>query len=159
MKSAFKKVTVVIVAFMLILLCSCSNTDGTTKDNSVKSTDDVTKNDNSVKPTFTPATYKITISGNDVYSNGWYYESLDIHTKVKVRKLEPTKGVTWSVYFTEERLSEEEIEKLKEREPDIIDSGEIDASRYNWIYVYCNVNSANSPAPTSDMLEISYQTQ
>ena len=57
------------------------------------------------------------------------------------------------------KLSEEEIEKLKERDPDIINSGEINASKYSYIYVYCDVNSTNSPAPTSDMLKISYQTQ
>ena len=160
MKNTFKKVAVVIVAFMLISLCSCSNADSTTKDNSVKPTSsDGTTKDNNVKPTYTPATYEKKVSGNDVFSNGWYYESLDIHTKVKVSKLDPTKGVTWKVYFSEELLSDEEIEKLIEREPDIIDSGEIDASRYDWIYVYCSVNSTTSPEPTSDMLKISYQTQ
>lgn len=146
MKNAFIKLAVVILAFMPFLLSSCSNTDGTTTDNREKYT-------------FSPATYEKNISGSDVFGNGWYYESLDIHTKVMVSKLDSAKGVTWSVYFTEESLSEEEIEKLKDQEPDIIDSGEIDASRYDWIYVYCNVNSTNSPAPTSDMLKISYQTQ
>jgi len=118
----------------------------------------ITVNDRA-KPTFIPATYDKNISGSDAYSNGWYYEALDIHTKVKVSQLEPTKGVTWSVYFTEGLLSEEELEKLKEREPDIINSGEIDASRYSYIYIFCNVNSTNSPVPTADMLNISYKTQ
>ena len=147
MKNAFKKVPVVIVAFMLFLLCSCSN-----------DADGIIVNDRA-KPTFIPATDDKNISGSDAYSNGWYYEALDIHTKVKVSQLEPTKGVTWSVYFTEGLLSEEELEKLKEREPDIINSGEIDASRYSYIYIFWNVNSTNSPAPTADMLNISYKTQ
>ena len=68
-------------------------------------------------------------------------------------------GVAWSVYFTEDELAEEEIEKLKEREPDIINSGEINASKYSYIYVYCDHNSMNSAAPTTDMLQISYKTQ
>ena len=145
MKNAYIKVAVITLALMPFLFCSCSNTDGTT--------------DNVEKHTFSPATYEKNISGSDVFDNGWYYESLDIHTNVMVSKIDSAKGVTWSVYFTEESLSEEELEKLKDREPDIIDSGEIDASRYDWIYVYCSVNSTNSPAPTSDMLKISYKAQ
>ena len=114
---------------------------------------------NRVVSTYTPATYEKNITGNDVFGNGWYCESLDIHTIVKVSNLDPSKGVTWSVFFSEESLSEDEIEKLREREPDIINRGEINASRYEWIYVYCDINSTNSPAPTTDMLNISYQTQ
>ena len=67
----------------------------------------------------------------------------------------PKEVAEWNM----ELLSEEEIEKLKERDPDIINSGEINASKYSYIYVYCDVNSTSSPAPTSDMLKISYQTQ
>ena len=145
--NTFKKSAIVFIAFAIFVLCSCSNTDST----------ETTKS-NRATPTYVPATYERNISGSDAYSNGWYYEALDIHTKVKVSQLEPTKGVTWSVYFTEGLLSEEELEKLKEREPDIINSGEIDASRYSYIYIFCNVNSTNSPAPTADMLNISYKT-
>ena len=148
MKRVFKKLVVVIVASMLCTLCSCSNSDATK-----------TTEGNLIKPTFVPATYDRNITGSDVYNNGWYFEALETHTKVKVSNYESSKGVTWRVYFTEESLSEEEIEKLKEREPDIINSGEINASSYNWIYVYCDVNSTNSPAPTTDMLKISYKTQ
>lgn len=143
----FKKLGSVIVAFMLLVLCSCSNADGAEVES------------NRVSPTYLPATYDRNIKGSDVYNNGWYYESLENHTKVKVSNFEPSKGVTWSVYFSEHKLSDEEIEKLKERDPDIINKGEIDASRYSWIYVYCDINSTNSPAPTSDMLNISYKTQ
>ena len=146
--NTFKKLTIVFIAFTLLVLCSCTKTDST----------ETTKS-NRATPAFIPATYEKNITGSDVYDNGWYYESLDIHSKVKVSNYEPTKGVTWNVYFTEELLSEEEIEKLKERDPDIINSGEINASKYSYIYVYCDVNSTNSPAPTSDMLKISYQTQ
>ena len=138
--NTFKKLAIVFIAFSLFVLCSCSNPD-------------------SAAPTYISATYERNISGSDVFNNGWYYEALDIHTKVKVSNYEPTKGVTWSVYFTEEKLTEEEIEKLKEREPDIINSGEINASKYAYIYVYCDHNSTNSVAPTTDMLKISYKTQ
>lgn len=146
--NTFKKLAIVFITFTLIVLCSCSNSDST-----------ITTKSNRSVPAFIPATYEKNITGSDVFDNGWYYESLDIHTKVKVSNYEHTKGVTWNVYFTEELLSEEEIEKLKERDPDIINSGEINASKYSYIYVYCDINSTNSPAPTSDMLKISYQTQ
>ncbi len=145
--NVFKKSAAVIAVLTLFVMCSCSNTD------SVETYSD------RVTPTYIPATYEKNITGSDVYNNGWYYESLDIHTKVKVSNYEPSKGVTWSVYFTEDALPEDEIEKLLKREPDIINSGEINASRYDWIYVYCDANSTNSPNPTSDMLKISYQTQ
>lgn len=138
----------VVIAFTLLVLCSCTKNDSTETTKSSRAT-----------PAHVPATYENTITGSDVFDNGWYYESLDTHTKVKVSNYEPAKGVTWNVYFTEELLSEDEIEKLKERDPDIINSGEINASKYSYIYVYCDVNSTNSPAPTSDMLKISYQTQ
>jgi len=138
----------VVIAFTLFVLCSCTKTDSTETTKSSRAT-----------PAHVPATYENTIAGNDVFDNGWYYESLDTHSKVKVSNYEPAKGVTWNVYFTEKLLSEEEIEKLKERDPDIINSGEINASKYSYIYVYCDINSTNSPAPTSDMLKISYQTQ
>ena len=146
-EKVFKKLAAVIAVFAFFMLCSCSNND------SIETTI------GRVTPTYIPATYEKNITGSDVFNNGWYYESLDIHTKVKVSNYEPSKGVTWSVYFTEESLSEDEIAKLLEREPDIINSGEINASRYDWIYVYCDVNSTNSQEPTSDMLKISYQTQ
>lgn len=146
--NTFKKLAIVFIAFTLLVLCSCSNTDST----------ETTKS-NHATPTYAPATYEKIITGSDVFDNGWYYESLDIHTKVKVSNYEPAKGVTWSIYFTEDELAEEEIEKLKDREPDIINSGEINASKYSYIYVYCDVNSTNSAAPTTDMLQISYKTQ
>ena len=146
--NTFKKLAIVFISFTLLVLCSCTKTDSTETTKSSRAT-----------PAHVAATYENAITGSDVFDNGWYYESLDIHTKVKVSNSEPTKGVTWNVYFTEELLSEEEIEKLKERDPDIINSGEINASKYSYIYVYCDINSTNSPAPTSDMLKISYQTQ
>lgn len=146
--NTFKKLAIVFIAFTLFVLCSCSNPDSAE-----------TTKINRAAPTYISATYERNISGSDVFNNGWYYEALDIHTKVKVSNYEPTKGVTWSVYFTEVKLAEEEIEKLKEREPDIINSGEINASKYAYIYVYCDYNSTNSVAPTTDMLKISYKTQ
>ena len=146
--NTFKKLAIVFIAFAIFVLCSCSNTDSTE-----------TTKINRATPTYVPATYERNISGSDVFDTGWYHESLDIHTKVNVSNYEPTKGVTWSIYFTEDELAEEEFERLREREPDIINSGEINASQYSYIYVYCDVNSTNSPAPTSDMLKISYQTQ
>ncbi|MBR4948574.1 MAG: hypothetical protein IKZ29_08450 [Clostridiales bacterium] len=146
--NTIKKLGIVFITFLIFVMCSCSNADST----------ETTKS-NRATPTYVSATYEKNISGSDVFDTGWYYESLDIHTKVKVSNYEPTKGVTWSVYFTEDELAEEEIEKLKERGPDIINSGEINASKYSYIYVYCDVNSMNSSAPTSDMLKISYQTQ
>ena len=146
--NTFKKLAIVVIAFTLFVLCSCSNTDSTETTKSIRTT-----------PTYVPATYEKNITGSDVFDNGWYYEALDIHTIVKVSNYEPTMGVAWSVYFTEDELAEEEIEKLKEREPDIINSGEINASKYSYIYVYCDHNSMNSAAPTTDMLQISYKTQ
>ena len=152
MKKNNKMPTIAILVSMSIMLCSCSNSDGT-------STSTSTTHAPASRVEHAPATYEKNITGSDVYNNGWYYESLDIHRNVEVRNYEPNKGVTWKVYLSEESLSEEEMEKLKEREPDIINSGEFNASQYDWIYVYCDVNSTNSPAPTSDMLKISYQTQ
>ena len=147
MKNTLKKLAVVIVAVMLFVLCSCS------KDESI------TTKENSRDIIYLPATYDRNITGSDVYNNGWYYEALDNHTNVKVSNFDSTKGATWKVYFTEESLSEEEIEKLKEWDPDIINSGEINAAKYSWIYIYCDINSTNSSSPTTDMLNISYKTQ
>ena len=142
----FKKPAIVIIAF-IFLLCSCSNPEVTTSKN------------NYASPTYLPATYEKNIKGSDVFNNGWYYESLDIHTIVKVSNFDPSKGATWNVYFADHKLSEEEIEKLKEQKPDIINKGEINASQYTWIYIYCDINSTNSSAPTADMLNIYYRVQ
>ena len=146
--NTFKKSAIVFITFTLIVLCSCSNSDST-----------ITTKSNRSAPAFIPATYEKNITGSDVYDNGWYFEDLEYHNIVKVRNYEPTKGATWNVYFTEGKLAEDEIEKLKEREPDIINSGEFNASKCSYIYVYCSINSTNSTAPTSDMLQIYYQTQ
>lgn len=50
----FKKLGSVIVAFMLLVLCSCSNADGAEVES------------NRVSPTYLPATYDRNIKGSDV---------------------------------------------------------------------------------------------
>ena len=76
----------VVISFTLLVLCSCTNTDST----------ETTKSSHAM-PAYVPATYENTITGSDVFDNGWYYESLDIHSKVKVSNYEPAKGVTWNL--------------------------------------------------------------
>ena len=84
--NTFKKLAIVFITFTLIVLCSCSNSDST-----------ITTKSNRSVPAFIPATYEKNITGSDVFDNGWYYESLDIHSKVKVSNYEPAKGVTWNL--------------------------------------------------------------
>jgi hypothetical protein len=104
-----------------------------------------------------PATYEKNISGRDAFEKGYYYEQLGSHKKVLIRKLDPDSYVIWEVYFTKEKLPEEEIEKLLEREPDITNNGEFDATNYDYVYFFCSKNSKNSQEPTEDMVMISYQ--
>ena len=104
-----------------------------------------------------PATYQKNITGRDIFETGYYVEQLGSHSKVTVRKLEPSSHVTWKVYFTKEMLSEEEAEKLLERTPDITDNGEFNAYQYDFVYFFCDVNSKNSKEPTDDMIMLKYQ--
>ena len=104
-----------------------------------------------------PATYQKNVSGRDAFEKGYYYEQLGSHTKVLIRKINPDSYVIWKVYFTKDKLPEEEIEKLLERKPDITNDGEFDAANYDYVYFFCSKNSKNSKEPTDDMVMISYQ--
>ncbi len=103
-----------------------------------------------------PATYQRNITGQDAFEKGYYVERLGSHSKVIVRKLDPDSHVTWKVYFTKEKLPEDEVEKLLERTPDITNAGEFNAWQYDYVYFFCDVNSKNYPEPTDDMIMLYY---
>ena len=104
-----------------------------------------------------PVTYQRNITGQDVFEKGYYVEQLGSHSKVTVGKLDPSSYVIWKVYFTKEKLPEEEALKLLERTPDITNNGEFNAKQYDYVYFFCSVNSKNSQEPTGDKIMLYYQ--
>ena len=147
MTSAGKKIAIGLALAMMLVTCSCSK----------KESSSTTAKDPAPAPKMEPATYEKYITGQDVYATGWYHEYLSSHTTVKVTQSDPSSGVTWRVYFTEEELPEDQIETLLEREPNLIDNGSFNATNFDYIYIFCDRNSNNSETPTDDQLKIWYQ--
>ncbi|MBR6383164.1 MAG: hypothetical protein IKS56_04180 [Lachnospiraceae bacterium] len=115
------------------------------------------KNEFSTEPVPEPPSFLVEVTGQNVYDNGYYCEKIYNATTVHfllTSNSEKTAG--WSIYLVDDELSEEEIKNLKETEPILTGSGEIEASYGQWVYIFCDVNAETSDKPTNDVLSFSY---
>lgn len=133
-----RKIAILLILITVFSVCSCS------------------KEITSDTVPMEPASYYHNVTGEDVYETGWYHERLGSHSEVTIAYTSSTPGATWYVYFSKEELTEDEMLKLAERNADIVNSGTMDAYEYDWIYIYCDINSDTSAQPAEDMVTILY---
>lgn len=133
-----RKIAILLILITVFSVCSCS------------------KEITSDTVPMEPPSYYHNVTGDEVYETGWYHDSLGSHKEVTITYTSAVPGSTWYVYFTEEELTEEEMLKLTERDPDIVNSGTFNAYKCDWIYIYCDTNSENSEQPAKDMVTILY---
>ena len=131
------KLVIILILLSVFSVCSCSEVTSDTVP-------------------MEPPSYYHNVTGEDVYETGWYHDFLGSHKEVTVTYTSAVPGSTWYVYFTKEALTEEEMNKLTDRDADIVNSGTFDAYHYDYIYIYCDTNSETSVQPAKDMVTILY---
>ena len=161
MKNAFKKVTVVIVAFMLFLLCSCSNVAET----QVTTTAASTRSSNFKAPDFPenmehepPQGMGFDISNADIFEKGYYavkYESFDGAYFYWSSKNNSGSDIEWSVYLSDKELSEDEIKELSKTKSLGVNEGSDSILEGQWIYVLCSINKETASAPVDATFHLS----
>ena len=161
MKNAFKKVTVVIVAFMLFLLCSCSDVSET----QVSTTAASTRSSNFKAPDFPdnmdhepPQGMGFDISNEDIFEKGYYavqYDSFEGAYLYWSTKNNSGSDIEWSVYLSDKELSEDEIKELAKTKPLAVNEGSDSIREGQWIYVLCSINKETAPAPVDATFHLS----
>jgi len=161
MENAFKKVTVVIVAFMLFLLCSCSNvaetraptTAASTRSSNFKAPD--MPDDMDHEP---PQGMGFDISNEDIFEKGYYavqYDSFEGAYFAWSSKNNSGSDIEWSVYLSDKELSEDEIKELAKTKPLAVNEGSDSIREGQWIYVLCSINKETAPAPVDATFHLS----
>ena len=161
MKNAFKKVAVVIVAFMLFLLCSCSNVAET----QVTTTAASTRSSNFKAPDFPehmdhepPQGMGFDISNEDIFEKGYYavqYDSFEGAYLYWSTKNNSGSDIEWSVYLSDKELSEEEIKELSKTKSLGVNEGSDSIREGQWIYVLCSINKETASAPVDATFHLS----
>ena len=161
MKNAFKKVAVVIVAFMLFLLCSCSNVAET----QVTTTAASTRSSNFKAPDFPenmehepPQGMGFDISNEDIFEKGYYavqYDSFEGAYLYWSTKNNSGSDIEWSVYLSDKELSEDEIKELAKTKSLGVNEGSDSIREGQWIYVLCSINKETASAPVDATFHLS----
>ena len=161
MKNAFKKVAVVIVAFMLFLLCSCSNVAET----QVTTTAASTRSSNFKAPDFPenmdhepPQGMGFDISNEDIFEKGYYavqYDSFEGAYFYWSTKNNSGSDIEWSVYLSDKELSEDEIKELSKTKSLGVNEGSDSIREGQWIYVLCSINKETASAPVDATFHLS----
>ena len=97
-----------------------------------------------------PAGFDYKVTADKVLEKGYYSEKITADTEVSFYVANnDEKDSQWSIYVVDDELTDEEIEALKSREPDLINNGDIEIEYGKWIYVFCD-------GPTEDVLHFGW---
>ncbi len=99
-----------------------------------------------------PAEYHVVdVSNKDIFETGYYstqaefeYGEYSSHTVYFGRWADFE--INWYVYVLDEEVKD--LEELKEMEPSVVNKGEMEIAPGQWIYVYCDCNSATADEPS-----------
>lgn len=151
----------ILIAGIIFILPACS--DGT--DTMVSSSATTTKSSNFKAPDLPdnmdhepPEGMGFDISNEDIFEKGYYavrYNSFSSAYFFWSSTTEPGSDIEWSVYLSDEELSDDEIKELSETEPLAVNEGSDAIRQGQWIYVLCSINKDTASAPVDSRFHLS----
>lgn len=97
-----------------------------------------------------PAGFDYKVTADKVLEKGYFSQEITADTNVGFYVADnDEKDSQWSIYVVDGELTDEEIEALKAREPDLVNDGDIEIEYGKWIYVFCD-------GPTEDVLHFGW---
>ena len=97
------------------------------------------------------------ISNTDVFDKGYYavqYDSFSIAYFAWSSTNDSGSDIEWSVYLSDNELSEDEIKALSKTEPLAVNEGSDEIHDGQWIYVLCSVNKETASAPVDSTFHL-----
>ena len=98
------------------------------------------------------------ISNKDIFEKGYYAVRYDSFTMAYFA-WSSTNGsgsdIEWSVYLSDNELSEDEIKELSKTKPLAVNEGSDAIREGQWIYVLCNINKETASAPVDSTFHLS----
>ena len=98
------------------------------------------------------------ISNKDIFEKGYYavqYDSFSGAYFAWSSTNESGSDIEWSVYLSDNELSEDEIKELSKTKPLAVNEGSDAIREGQWIYVLCNINKETASAPVDSTFHLS----
>ena len=151
----------ILIAGTIFTLPACSNVDDTQVSTSVTST----RSSNFKAPDMPddmdhepPQGMGFHISNKDIFEKGYYavqYDSFSGAYFAWSSTNESGSDIEWSVYLSDNELSEDEIKELSKTKPLAVNEGSDAIREGQWIYVLCNINKETASAPVDSTFHLS----
>ena len=97
------------------------------------------------------------ISNEDIFEKGYYAVQYDSFTSAYFFWSSTNNSgsdIEWSVYLTDEELSEDEVKELSKTKPLAINEGSDSIREGQWIYVLCSINKETASAPVDSTFHL-----
>ena len=98
------------------------------------------------------------ISNKDIFEKGYYAVQYDSFSGAYIywsSTNESGSDIEWSVYLSDNELSEDEIKELSKTKPLAVNEGSDAIREGQWIYVLCNINKETASAPVDSTFHLS----
>ena len=151
----------VLITGIIFALAACSNVTDTQVSTSVTSA----KSSNFKAPDLPenmehepPQGLGFDISNKDIFEKGYYavqYDSFSIAYFAWSSTNESGSDIEWSVYLSDNELSEDEIKELSNTKPLAVNEGSDAICEGQWIYVLCNINKETASSPVESTFHLS----
>ena len=151
----------ILIAGIIFTLPACSNVADTQVPSSVTST----RSSNFKAPDMPddmdhepPQGMGFDISNKDIFEKGYYAVQYDTFSGAYFAwssTNESGSDIEWSVYLSDNELSEDEIKELSKTKPLAVNEGSDAIREGQWIYVLCNINKETASAPVDSTFHLS----
>jgi hypothetical protein len=151
----------ILIAGIIFTLAACSNV----ADTQVPSSATSTRSSNFKAPDMPddmdhepPQGMGFDISNKDIFEKGYYavqYDSFSGAYFAWSSTNESGSDIEWSVYLSDNELSEDEIKELSKTKPLAVNEGSDAIREGQWIYVLCNINKETASAPVDSTFHLS----
>ena len=98
------------------------------------------------------------ISNEDIFEKGYYEVQYDTFSGAYFfwsMKNNSDSDIEWSVYVSDNELSEDEIKELSKTESLGVNEGSDEVAEGQWIIVICNINKETASAPVDSTFHLS----
>ena len=105
------------------------------------------------------AWFIVEVSGEDVFEKGYHGERILSSMPVFYSlSAVPEDDAKWSIYISDEELTDEEARALNGTLPVVTEAGDVEVKYGQWFYVFCDVNSETSEEPSKATFSISWSS-
>jgi len=154
----------IFIVAIIFALPACSNgTDAA--DTQISTSESSTRSSNFKAPDFPenmehepPQGMGFNISNEDIFETGYYaiqYDSFDDAYFFWSSTNNSELDIEWSVYLSDNELTEEEIDDLSKTESLGVNEGSNEIREGQWIYVLCNINKETASVPVDSTFRLS----